>query len=100
MMDRFVESANLMVMQDKELSWGAKGLFVFMLQRQFQISLTELIEQSRGGRGVVKSLLQELIEANYIRQDKQGKILSWGFHPLFLERLININFDEDAEGSM
>ena len=64
------------ILRDSRLSWGARGLMVFIVSRKpgYQLSRQELIEASPMGRMGVKSLIDELQELGYleISQSREG----------------------------
>jgi len=73
------------ISEDKKLSWGARGLLVFLLGKpdNWQVSTQNLINETLGSgkptaRDGVRSLVNELIEAGYIkryqRKGESGKI--------------------------
>lgn len=77
---------NNAIVSDKDLSWAARGLLVFLLTKpdNWRISLAHLIAETKlalgkkSGRDNVYSLLNELICAGYISRkevrDESGKI--------------------------
>jgi len=73
------------ISEDKKLSWGARGLLVFLLGKpdNWQVSTQNLINETSGSgkptaRDGVRSLVNELIEAGYIKRHQikgeSGKI--------------------------
>ena len=72
---------NKAISEDQRLSWGARGLLVFLLGKpdHWAVSVTHLRNETSKsskptGRDGVYGLLQELISAGYVerRQDRLG----------------------------
>jgi len=59
---------NLECVQNRELSWKAKGLHTYLYSRPpgWRIHVNELVARSRDGRAATMSALRELKEAGYI----------------------------------
>lgn len=57
---------------NKELSFGARGLHAYLMSKpdNWTIMTTELIKASPSGKCVVYSLLNELINAGYVRREQ------------------------------
>ena len=64
------------ILRDSRLSWGARGLMVFIVSQKpgYSLSRQELIDASPMGRMGVKSLIDELQELGYleISQSREG----------------------------
>jgi hypothetical protein len=65
------------ISEDKRLSWGARGLLVFLLGKpdNWQVSVTNLVNQTAesgkpSGRDSVYSLLNELVSAGYVIREQ------------------------------
>ncbi|MTV47741.1 hypothetical protein GJ688_01930 [Heliobacillus mobilis] len=56
------------VLNDKRLSWRAKGLLAYLLSKpdDWRVNINDLVNQSKDGRDAVYATLQELEEAGYI----------------------------------
>lgn len=71
------------VINDKNLSLKAKGLYCFMLSKpkDFRFWDAELEKYSASGISVVKSAIKELKKAGYVRRqpikNEEGKVVSW-----------------------
>ena len=55
-------------MNDNRLSWGARGLLVYLLSKpnDWKVIMESLVNESPDGRTVVSALLNELIDSGYI----------------------------------
>ena len=69
------------IAEDSSLSWGARGLLVFLLSKpdNWSISVSHLIRCTRGakkktGRDGVYALINELIEEGYLTRVAQSKV--------------------------
>ncbi|MGJ8515077.1 hypothetical protein [Carnimonas bestiolae] len=65
------------ISEDKRLSWGARGMLVFLLGKpdNWSISISHLIKETQGssrksGRDAVYSILGELEDAGYLRRSR------------------------------
>ncbi|GED14829.1 helix-turn-helix domain-containing protein [Aneurinibacillus migulanus] len=86
---RVKKDTNFIVMnktglQDKQLSWKAKGLLAYMLSMpdNWKFHNEELATHSPEGVGVIKSAIKELKERGYVVRepirDEKGKVKEWG----------------------
>lgn len=68
------------LLEDKNLSWKAKGLLSYLLSRpeDWKVKVKHLVNQSTDGRDAVYSILKELRNAGYIQlnvaRDANGKV--------------------------
>lgn len=68
------------LLEDKNLSWKAKGLLSYLLSRpeDWKVKVKHLVNQSTDGRDAVYSILKELRNAGYIQlnvaRDGNGKV--------------------------
>lgn len=68
------------ILEDKNLSWKAKGLLSYLLSRpeDWTVRIQDLIKRSTDGRDAVKSALRELREVGYAElireQDSKGRL--------------------------
>lgn len=68
------------LLEDKSLSWKAKGLLSYLLSRpeDWKVKVKHLVNQSTDGRDAVYSILKELRNAGYIQlnvsRDGNGKV--------------------------
>lgn len=72
--------------EDDLISWKARGILCYLLSRPdcWQVRMCELEKRSkRDGRESVRSGIQELMRAGYIRREKRrgtdGKIIEWTY---------------------
>lgn len=70
--------------EDKRLSWEARGLLAYLLVKpdDWQVNVTNLVNQSPGGRDRVYRILKELIEHHYIQRNEVrdgGKIVGYEY---------------------
>lgn len=68
------------ISQDKRLSWGARGLLIYLLGKpdNWRVSVTDLVNQTSeaartSGRDAVYGLLKELQDAGYVRVEQPRK---------------------------
>jgi hypothetical protein len=70
---------------DKSLSWQAKGLMTFLLSKPdtWKIYLADLKKQSKNGRDATAAILQELIKAGYMQRkmlrDSKGHFCGYDY---------------------
>ncbi len=73
------------VLQDKNLSWKAKGLHCYLMQlpADWQINVTDLSNRSKDGREATASALSELQKAGYVKRtrisDEGGKFAGYDY---------------------
>ncbi|MBN3770723.1 hypothetical protein [Burkholderia sp. Se-20378] len=67
------------ISEDKRLSWGARGLLVFLLGKpdHWKVSIQALVNETEGaakraGKSVVYGYLAELLEVGYVTRQKYG----------------------------
>jgi hypothetical protein len=88
-MKLLVEEASKRLMDDWSLSLDAKVLFALMLECGFKVKMSELLTtKGRLGRFAVMSVLQELLDEEYIVQKHYGCHLSWALHPSLAKSLV------------
>lgn len=56
------------IAEDKSLSWGARGLLIFLLVKpdDWQVSVAHLTNETAMGRDGVRALIKELMDAGYV----------------------------------
>jgi predicted transcriptional regulator len=68
------------VLENKELSWKAKGILIFMLQDGQGVTVNDLLERGKDGREGVLTALRELEAKGWIQKhttrDEAGRIQS------------------------
>lgn len=70
-------------LQNKELSWEARGMLADILSRppDWNISFSGLVSMSKAGKDRVRRIVNDLIAAGYMRRiaerDTQGKFVAW-----------------------
>lgn len=76
---------NKSFVNDKSLSWKAKGILLYLLSKpdDWKIYESDIIKNSSDGRDSVRSGIKELIEAGYIertlRQDVKGRLMGYEY---------------------
>ncbi|WP_147433564.1 hypothetical protein [Paenibacillus ginsengarvi] len=74
---------------------GAKGLFAHLIRSDFEVTLAELIRQSKSGSKVA---INELMQAENIGEQRKGNQLAWGLHPSFMKMIMIGGDFNKAEG--
>lgn len=70
-------------LEDTSLSWGARGIHAYLMSKpdNWQVSITHLVNQSPDGRHAVRSAIEELKLAGYLRVTRErgrgGKFGGW-----------------------
>ena len=81
--DEYYKTINLYSILDKNLSWKAKGLHVYIMTRpkDWKIWIKDLVNQSPGGGTIIYSGLKELAKYKYLYnisvRDEKKKIIEW-----------------------
>lgn len=85
--DNKYSSINLTAEEDKNLSWGAKGLHTYLISRppEWEVFFSELLTRSNEGKSALRSYLQELCSNGY---------LDWkqGIDPV-TKRYVSVHYD-------
>lgn len=60
-------------LEERHLSWGAKGLHSYLMSKpsNWEININHLVKESRQGKTAVYSLINELIEAGFIKRKEK-----------------------------
>jgi hypothetical protein len=60
------------VADDARLSWGARGLLIFLLCKpdNWRVSVAHLINSGTAGRDAVRGMLRELVQAGYLKRNQ------------------------------
>lgn len=88
------------VINDKTISWKAKGLLIFMLSQsaEWDFSINGLVACSKDGKTAVISALQELRDAGYVKieqtKDGQGRFSGYQYTVADQPTLLSENHDE------
>lgn len=88
-------------LEDKNLSWKAKGLLAYLLSRpdNWKVIIEDLRNKSTDGRDSIYSGLKELTEAKYIikkrMHDEKGKFTGWEYQVFEQPQLDEIS-NEDS----
>jgi hypothetical protein len=63
---------NNKVLQNKEMSWAAKGMLVYLLHLPdgWQINVADLWSRSKNGRDSTAAIMKELIDTGYVTRSK------------------------------
>ena len=67
------------ILSDNRLSWGAKGLFAYMISKppDWHLRFSDIQNRAKDGRDAVRSLIKELVEGGYLimerKRDLDGK---------------------------
>lgn len=71
--DKYSSISNELV-GDKSLSWGARGLLVYLMSKpaNWKVKTTDLIRQSPAGRDATLALLKELETARYLHRQRSN----------------------------
>jgi hypothetical protein len=72
------------VLEDTRLSWKAKGLYTYLIYQPdgWQVSISDLVNQSADGRDSVYAALNELIKYGCIKCEcirENGRIKRWEY---------------------
>lgn len=64
---------NYKFLQDKNLSWQAKGLLTYLLFNNDKITIENLKNKSKNGRDSTNTIMKELIKNGYIQKKIKQK---------------------------
>lgn len=76
---------SLICVQDKKLSWKAKGLHTYLITRpdNWEVRINDLLNRSEDGSKSLYTGIRELIEARYVfriqKRDEKNQIKQWGY---------------------
>ena len=74
---------NNTILQDKNISWKAKGLYCYLSTVNEKLTIEKLAKVSKDGRDSVRSVLNELEEAGYLylveTRNEKGQFESFNY---------------------